>query len=185
MSTAPAKDVQIAAWPARRATFVTIGACALICFGLTYFGPRWHPKGEEAKPDAATVNWAILLTFLPFYGLIPIYLSVRGWKRLKEDRIYRWQAKVMFWGVLILCIVTVLDFGHMTLFAHYSQEIAESGRVKGVLYPRDMTFAWRAQELFSYVTFFLIILMSTGFLGSERIEEETNQATATSDDPPK
>lgn len=172
----------VPALPYRLTGFLFLLVTGVICYLLVFFGPRIHEgygTATDEEYDSATLG--LLVDFLvPVFGLYPAFATVRGFDKLKEERIYKLQGLLSAGLVVIICLVTLWSVYDVIVNADYEIQRAATGILEEDYKPCHMTLGSRIQKVCTFVGAALFVALGIGLFAPDSNDLEDTAASESS-----
>ncbi len=150
----------------RRAFAVGLITNALVLL-LIFMAPHFHPESKGAvkdhEPRAVAFSALISMTG-PFLFLFGLYFSYQKFKLISSEIMFKWQAKWSLYAVIGICLFTFGYLCYVVFLADYLRHPGPGGLKPADPEPYELSFRYRADELFLWVGGLLQVAMTMGLL---------------------
>ena len=151
----------------RKAAFIAGIVANVLVFLLIFFSRHVHPEGKgmikEHEPRAVAFS-AFISIAGPFFVLFGVYFSFKKWGKTSTELMYRWQAWISVLVVIGIFVFVVGYLSYIILFADYHRPPGSGGIQPANPEPAELSFSFRADELFLWVAGFLQVALAMGLL---------------------
>jgi hypothetical protein len=160
------KGVCSAGW--FRITAFIVGICTnALVYLLIFLSPHLHPKDKglitDHEPRAVAFS-AVISISGPFLALFGLYFSFQKLKLISTELMFKLQAWVSLLAVIGICLFTLVYLSCVILVADYQQHPGPGGLKPANEQPHELSFSFRADELFLWVGGFLQVALAMGLL---------------------
>lgn len=110
------------AWHYRIFAAIPLVASFLITMYMIYKGPDWHVgRGTPPTTEYRSEMFTAFLTYLPMFPLVWAWFSYNGFKLIRKDKIYLWQAILTLVIAYLTAAFSLYELRDILVNKHYTK----------------------------------------------------------------